>query len=125
MLYLIIRTLNNLGKKHFENFVGKGENAGNQHFVLFPEYILQASQNKFEFLAKFNSSFASAFNFDWLKNSLFGKELRLLLPKHGSSIQDCYSTILPKHGSSIYKTDIAQFYQNVAQVCKTVTAQLY
>ena len=24
------------GKKAFENIVGKGENAGNQHFLLFP-----------------------------------------------------------------------------------------
>ena len=35
-----------LKKKHFENIVGegenagKGENAGNQHFVLFPECFL-------------------------------------------------------------------------------------
>ena len=29
-----------LGKKPFENIVGKGENAGNQHFILFPQYFL-------------------------------------------------------------------------------------
>ena len=28
--------LTNLKKKAFENIVGKGENAGNQHFLLFP-----------------------------------------------------------------------------------------
>ena len=28
------------GKKYFENIVGKGENAGNQHFLLFPQYFL-------------------------------------------------------------------------------------
>ena len=28
------------GKKPFENFVGKGENAGNQHFLLFQQCIL-------------------------------------------------------------------------------------
>ena len=27
-------------KKHFENIVGKGENAGNQHFLLFPQWFL-------------------------------------------------------------------------------------
>ena len=27
-------------KKTFENFVGKEENAGNQHFLLFPQYLL-------------------------------------------------------------------------------------
>ena len=26
-----------LGKNPFENIVGKGENAGNQHFLLFPQ----------------------------------------------------------------------------------------
>ena len=28
--------LTTLSKKSFENIVGKGENAGNQHFLLFP-----------------------------------------------------------------------------------------
>ena len=28
-----------LKKKAFENIVGKGENAGNQHFLLFPQYF--------------------------------------------------------------------------------------
>ena len=28
--------LTTLYKKSFENIVGKGENAGNQHFLLFP-----------------------------------------------------------------------------------------
>ena len=27
-------------KKAFENVVGKGENAGNQHFLLFPQCLL-------------------------------------------------------------------------------------
>ena len=29
-----------LKKKSFENIVGKGENAGNQHFLLFPQCFL-------------------------------------------------------------------------------------
>ena len=33
-------TLTTLWKKPFENIVGKGENAGNQHFLLFPQYFL-------------------------------------------------------------------------------------
>ena len=28
------------GKKAFENLVGSGENAGNQHFLLFPQCFL-------------------------------------------------------------------------------------
>ena len=34
------RLLTTLCKKPFENFVGKGENAGNQHFLLFPQCFL-------------------------------------------------------------------------------------
>ena len=30
------RLLNTLKKQPFENIMGKGENAGNQHFLLFP-----------------------------------------------------------------------------------------
>ena len=29
-------------KKPFENIVGKGENAGYQHFLLFPQYSLHS-----------------------------------------------------------------------------------
>ena len=42
-----------------ENIVEKGENAGNQHFLLFPQYFLKAS---------FSGSF---------KVKLYGKELTL------------------------------------------------
>ena len=34
-----------LKNKPFENIMGKGENAGNQHFLLFP------SQNNFQFFS--------------------------------------------------------------------------
>ena len=34
------RLLTNLRKKPFENIVEKGENAGNQHFLLFPQCFL-------------------------------------------------------------------------------------
>ena len=33
------RLLTTLKKKAFENNVGKGENAGNQHFLLFPTLL--------------------------------------------------------------------------------------
>ena len=36
-------------KKAFKNFVGKGENASNQHFLLFPECIL-TYQKQYQFL---------------------------------------------------------------------------
>ena len=35
-----------LKEKAFENIMGKGENAGNQHF-LFPAMLFYPSQNKF------------------------------------------------------------------------------
>ena len=39
-LYHTISTFNDLGeKKPFENIVGKGENAGHQHFLLFPQFF--------------------------------------------------------------------------------------
>ena len=34
------RLLTTLGRKPLENIVGKGENAGNQHFLLFPQCFL-------------------------------------------------------------------------------------
>ena len=39
-LYHTITTFNDPVKKPFENIVGKGENAGNQHFLLFPQCSL-------------------------------------------------------------------------------------
>ena len=42
------RLLTALSRKPFENIVEKGENAGNQHFLLFPQCFLPVhSQNKF------------------------------------------------------------------------------
>ena len=34
------RLLTTLKNYPFENIVGKGENAGNPHFLLFPQYFL-------------------------------------------------------------------------------------
>ena len=39
-LYYTIPTLMMLKKKPFENIVGKRENAGNHHFLLFPQCFL-------------------------------------------------------------------------------------
>ena len=39
-LYNTNPKFNNPEKEGFENIVGKGENAGNQHFLLFPQYFL-------------------------------------------------------------------------------------
>ena len=34
-----------LGKKPLESIVGKGENSGNQHFLLFPQSLLNVGKN--------------------------------------------------------------------------------
>ena len=39
-----------LGKKPFQNIVGKGENAGNQHFHLFPQCFLHYQRQKLSFM---------------------------------------------------------------------------
>ena len=48
-----------LKKKPSENIVGKGENAGNQHFLLFPQCFLPFQKQ----ISIFQSS-ANAFNLD-------------------------------------------------------------
>ena len=65
-----------LEKKTLENPVGKGENAGYQHFLLFPHCFL-LNQREFVILALFNLSSAKAFNWDLFKNLSFGKSLSL------------------------------------------------
>ena len=51
-------------EKPSENIVGKGENAGNQHFLLFPQYFqpIQKWMGKFLSHIFFFWSSASAFN---------------------------------------------------------------
>ena len=43
------RLLMTLGKKHFKKIVGKEENAGNQHFHLFPQCFLPYQEHKLSF----------------------------------------------------------------------------
>ena len=47
------RILTTLYKKPLENIVGKGENAGNQHFLLFPQCFLPYQRNHFLCNAEF------------------------------------------------------------------------
>ena len=72
--------MTNLRKRPFKNIVGKGENAGNQHFVLFPKIFSSHPKINFNFSIAFNLSSAIAFNLDLSKILLFGKELRVLFP---------------------------------------------
>ena len=66
-------------KKAFENIVGKGENAGNQHFLLFPQCFLPCQRKILTILASLKSSSANAFNLDKSKILSFGKEFKLMI----------------------------------------------
>ena len=60
-------------EKHFENIVGKGEDADNQHFLLLLQWFLPFPMVSLGY-SLFLSS-ANAFNLDKLKKLLLGKEL--------------------------------------------------
>ena len=65
-----------LKKKALENNVGKGENAGNQHFLLFAKsFLLQ--HREIAIFVTFNFLFANAFNLVASEIFSFGKELSL------------------------------------------------
>ena len=70
-LFHTIPTFSNPENKAFENIVEKGENAGNQHFVLFPQYSLSFQKQ----ITNFMLSSANAFNLDKSEILSFGKEL--------------------------------------------------
>ena len=55
--------------------MGKGENAGNQHFLLFPQcFVPNHTEIIVSAMLKFSS--ANAFNLDQSKILSFGKELK-------------------------------------------------
>ena len=70
------RVYRTLGNKAFENIVGKGENAGSQHFLLFPQcfFFLICPKAKFSFRV----TFILSFTLDWSNILSFGIELSLL-----------------------------------------------
>ena len=65
-----------LKEKPLENTVGKGDNAGNLHFLLFPQCFFIHPKENFCFSGTFILSSANVFNLYQPKNLLFGKELR-------------------------------------------------
>ena len=70
---------NGLNNRPFKN-VGKGENVGNQDFLLFPQcFLFYPYHNNFSFSATFTLLSANAFNLDLTKILLFGKELSMYL----------------------------------------------
>ena len=63
-------------KKPFQNIVGKGENAGNQHFLLFPQFFLLLSKTEIIIYVTFILLSANAFNLEKVKLLLSGNELK-------------------------------------------------
>ena len=59
--------LKTLKKTPFENIVGKGENAGNQHFLLFPKCFLPIRKRISVFRLHFILSSVNAFNLSFGK----------------------------------------------------------
>ena len=59
-----IPTFNDPKEGGFENISGKGENAGNQHFLLFPKCFLPFPKQISIFLVTFNLSSVCALNLD-------------------------------------------------------------
>ena len=70
------RLLTTLTKKPFETIEGKGENAGNQYFLLFPQcfFFFQPYQGQ---ESSFMFSSANALNLDQSKILSFGNDLNL------------------------------------------------
>ena len=64
-------------KKPFEKIVGKGENPGNQHFLLFPQCFLLYLRHTSVFQSHSFLSSAYGLNFDQYKNLSFGKGLNV------------------------------------------------
>ena len=77
-LYHTITTFNDptLYKEPFENIIGKGENAGDQHFLLFPQRFLSFPK-QISIFESFILSSANPFNLDQSKVLSFGKELKM------------------------------------------------
>ena len=84
-------------KKPFENIVGKGENIGNQHFLLFPQCFQPFTKQFSNFHLCLSSAHAS--NLDQSKNMSFGKDLITSFKNiyfHILTYQSCNIFLLPK-----------------------------
>ena len=66
--------------KPSENVVGKVENAGDQHFLIFQQNVLLFPKQISFFSVTFILLSVNAFNMDQSKNLSFGKDLTLSLP---------------------------------------------
>ena len=62
-----------LGKRTFENLMGKRENAGNQHFLLFPQGFLSNQRHKPTILVHLNCHLHTLFIWSCPKICRLGK----------------------------------------------------
>ena len=70
----LYHTVPTLRMKPLENIMGKGENAGNQHFLLFPTMFYSLSKIEITIYVPFDLSSAKALNLVQSENLSFGKD---------------------------------------------------
>ena len=68
----VVKMMNSIFDQ-LENTMGKGENAGYQHFLFFPQCFLLYPRQKTSFQATLNLSFENALNLVLAKNLRSGK----------------------------------------------------
>ena len=74
LIRLQSRQLTTLQKEHFENSMGKGENAVIQDFLLFQQYFLYSQEQYSNFLFTFTLLSANTLNLDQSKILSFDKK---------------------------------------------------
>ena len=94
-LYHTITTFNDPDKDAFWKHCGKGENAGNQHFLLFPTIFSTLPKRNFSLPFTFILSFENAFNLDRPRPNgsvmSVSDSLRLRDPVEAKFISDIFS----------------------------------
>ena len=98
------QVLATLKKRPNENIVEKGENAGNQHFLLFPQSFSTLSTTNFIFTVRFHA--ANAFNLDRSKIYFFAKEFTFYL------LLQIYRRYFRKQSNNILLASIDTALQN-------------
>ena len=92
-----------------ENIVGKLENAGNQHFLIFTHRILPIPKQLKNFSATFILSSAFLFNLD-LTKILVNFEVIFPLSRYGCHEISIFHSFTPKHTECyMHKHNIMQY----------------
>ena len=101
----VLNSLPHNPRKPFENIVGKGENTGNQHFLIFSTMFSTLSKREIGILATLNLSSANAFNLVRAIFFSFGKDLRIL-SDYGLTVHPYVTEILfEKHSLTLSQTN--------------------